>query len=407
MRTLLANANIFDGRHEKIVRGNILIEDSKIIEITKKYDPIFENTKIIDLKGQYVMPGLIDAHVHVTANLTDLHQEHEHQACIYAKCFQTMNQMLLRGFTSVRDAGGADAGILDVIDKKIIEAPRLFISGRALSQTAGHGDFRHKSDLMEPCACSIKSGSSISMICDGVPAVRKAAREQLRQGATQIKIMASGGIASPTDKVTNLQFSDEEIKAIVEEATHFGTYVMAHAYTPEAIIRCVELGVKTIEHGNLLNNEAAKAMHQHQAYVVPTLAIYNAFKQHGAETGTPQHTLEKLQQVQQQALESIQIAKDNGVDVGFGTDLLGELSQYQSSEFTLRSQVERPFETLHSATYINAKMMDMEGQLGVISEGAFADLLILKENPLENISLLDEKGSNISMIIKNGRFIKK
>ncbi|WP_146108437.1 metal-dependent hydrolase family protein [Photobacterium angustum] len=407
MKKLLVNAKIFDGKQNKITSGNIFINGNKISKVTEKYEPIYEDIDVIDLEGQYVMPGLIDAHVHVTANLVNLYQENEHQAAIYAKSFKEMHQMLLRGFTSVRDAGGADAGILDVLDKKIICGPRLFISGKALSQTAGHGDFRHKTDAFEPCACSLKSASSISMICDGVSAVRKATREQLRQGASQIKIMASGGIASPTDKVTNLQFSDEEISAIVDEANHFGTYVMAHAYTPEAIIRSIKLGVKSIEHGNLLNMEAAKVMSQHKAYLVPTLAIYNAFTQYGSIIETPAHTLEKLQLVQKQALESIKCAKDNGVSVGFGTDLLGELMQYQSTEFKLRSKVDTPFETLHSATYVNAKMMNMEGKLGIISNGAFADLLVLKENPLENIELFDENGSNISMIIQDGKFIKQ
>ena len=170
-----------------------------------------------------------------------------------------LEAMLRRGFTTVRDAGGADWGLAEAVRRGLVQGPRLFFSGRALSQTGGHGDFTPRSDAASLCACQIHS-YGFSHVADGVPAVRKAAREELRRGATQVKIMASGGVASPSDPIWNLQYSMEEMRAIVEEAEGWRTYAMAHAYTPEAITRAVEAGVRSIEHGNLIDRATAERM---------------------------------------------------------------------------------------------------------------------------------------------------
>lgn len=402
---MFKSATIFDGMQDQLIENyDILIVNNIIAKIGQNLNSSLADN-VINVRGKVIIPGLIDAHVHVTAAKVDLYQDHLLPAYIYARSFEFMKKMLHRGFTSIRDAGGADAGINQVVQEQLIDAPRLFMSGKALSQTAGHGDFRKHTDHMEPCACSMASGSSISILCDGVSAVRKAAREQLRQGATQIKIMAGGGVTSPTDRVTDLQFSDEEIVAIVEEAKHFGTYVMAHAYTPKAMQRCIELGVHSLEHGNLLDEETAKLMKQHGVYLVPTLSIYEALSQQGASSGTPENVLQKLKMVREKGLQAIQYARKHGVSIGFGTDLLGDFHQYQTQEFLIRSQVETPFQTLQSATSINAKMIGMADKLGVIAENAYADLLVINGNPLTDISLLSNSEQSIQLIMKDGKII--
>ncbi|WP_096385967.1 amidohydrolase family protein [Hafnia sp. CBA7124] len=408
MKILLKNANIFDGKNNEIKSGDIIIDGGFIQSITKDVEVIDKNTQVIDLQGKYVMPGLIDAHVHITASRIDLNQDYEYPGYMYARSFHFLKDMINRGFTSVRDAGGADVGIKTAVEEGVVLSPRLFISGRALSQTGGHGDYRHNSSEMVTCACSLCTGSSISVICDGVPAVRQAAREQFRIGASQIKMMAGGGISSPTDKIDNLQYSDDEIIAIVDEATRFHSYVMAHAYTPQAIIRCVNLGVKTIEHGNLLDAESAQAMFNNKAYLVPTLSIYNAFMMNkdDSDSGIPASVIEKLEEVQSQAINSINLARKYNVKIGLGTDLLGDYQNFQYDEFKLRSQVESAFDTLHSATYVNAEILNMKGKLGIIDTHAFADLIVLENNPLEDISVFSDKRDQVLMVIKNGDIVK-
>lgn len=405
MSLLLKNANIFNGKDNVITSGNILLAGDKIVTISSQDIPVGSNVKVLDLEGKYVMPGLIDAHVHITASQIDFNEDQVHKGYMYARTFNFLRDMIRRGFTSIRDAGGADIGIQKSIEDGLLPAPRLFMSCRALSQTGGHGDFRHQAAEMATCACSLCSGSSISIICDGVTAVRHAVREQFRVGASQIKIMAGGGIASPTDKIENLQYSDEEIIAIVDEARRFNSYVMAHAYTPAAISRCVKYGVKTIEHGNLLDEQSAKDMHDHQAYLVPTLAIYNAFK-NNMSPEVPDSVVNKLDEVRLKALESIRLARLYNVKVGLGTDLLGDFHSFEYDELTLRSQVESAFDTLHSATYINAEILDMKDKLGVVAENAFADLLVLPKNPLDDIYLFNEQEDNVLMVIKNGEIVK-
>lgn len=408
MNILLKNAQIFDGKQPSLRRGDVLVGGSRILSIQEPTQPLPSDTLNIDLSGKYLMPGLIDAHVHITASQVDLNQEAELPGYIYARSFSFLDSMLQRGFTSVRDAGGADAGIKRAIDSAVISGPRLFMSCRAISQTGGHGDFRRQSSPMITCACSLHTGSTISIIADGIDAVRKAVREQFRMGASQIKIMAGGGIASPNDRIDNLQFSEAELAVIVEEAQRYNSYVMAHAYSPAAIIRCVQAGVRSIEHGNLLNAEAAQVMHDHGAYLVPTLSIYDAFIRNADNpaAGIPESVLIKLKEVQSQGLESVRLARQHGVKIGLGTDLLGEFHDCQTEELKLRAQVDTPFDVLQSATLINAELLGMKDQLGVVAPGALADLIVLDQNPLQDLSFFDAEGTHVRMVIKNGEVMK-
>jgi imidazolonepropionase-like amidohydrolase len=313
--------------------------------------------------------------------------------------------MLRRGFTTVRDAGGADFALAEAVERGLVEGPRLFVSGRALSQTGGHGDLRGRYNDAEPCACCRQAGN-LARIVDGVDEVRKAVREEIKAGAHQIKIMASGGVASPTDPIHFLGYSRGEITAISEEAAHADTYVMAHAYTARAIKRAVECGVRTIEHGNLIDDDAAAAMRLRNAFAVPTLVTYEALASDGARLGMPPESVAKIALVREAGLKSLEIFRRNGIPMAYGSDLLGPMHDRQSEEFVLRAQVLSPHEVIKSATATAAEVLRMEGKLGVVAPGAQADLISVAGDPLKDLSLLGDQGRHIPLIMKGGIAVK-
>jgi imidazolonepropionase-like amidohydrolase len=309
--------------------------------------------------------------------------------------------MLRRGFTTVRDAGGLDPGIPIAIERGLIKGPRVFRSGRVLSMTGGHGDLEPVGEHPQFCTCSIRT-SAFSHIADGVDAVRRAAREELKGGAQQIKIMAGGGVATPSDPIDMVQYTEEEIRAAVEEAKARRTYVFAHAYIPESIQRAVRAGVRSIEHGNLVDEASARLMAERGCYLVPTLVTYDQIAAFGKTLKFPEASLRKLQDVAQAGAGAIEIALRAGVKVGFGTDLLGETHSAQSREFTLRAQVQSNADVLRSATVVNAALLERSGRLGVLKPGAFADLLLVDGNPLEDLGVLIGQGERIDMIMRGG-----
>ena len=405
-RIILQQCTLLDGTTPELREGmHLLIEGERILEIADR--PITASqAHCIDVKGKTLMPGLIDAHVHLIATTLNLGQlALEPVSLTTARAIQIAEGMLQRGFTTIRDAGGADWGLAAAVEYGLIKGPRVFYSGRTLSQTGGHGDFRPRTWEGDHCV-SCMVGAQFSIIADGVPAVQKAAREELRRGATQIKIMASGGVASPTDPVWNVQYSEEEIGAVVWEARSWHTYVMAHAYTPEAIARCVRCGVRSIEHGNLIDQDTATLMAQAGAFLVPTLVTYEAMHREGKHWGLPQVSLDKLKDVREAGLQSLEYAKAAGVKLGLGTDLLGELHGYQSLEFSLRAEVLSPFEVIRSATTVNAELLNRSGELGVIAPGALADLLVVDGNPLTDLTFLQEQGKHLLLIMKGGQLYK-
>lgn len=403
--TLFANADLFDGEADELRQGcHVLVEGAVIREVSDR--PLrCTAAETIDVTGRTLMPGLIDAHVHVTDHdVSPARLQELPPSWVALKAAKLMREMLFRGFTSIRDAAGADSGLARAVEEELIPGPRLFHCGRGLSQTGGHGDFREPGSDIDPC-CFGRSGMTI--IADGVSEVRKAAREELRKGAHAIKIMASGGVTSPTDPLLGLQYSESEIRAAVEEAEHRGTYVLAHTYSDEAISRALKCGVRSIEHANFIELDTAELAERSGAFVIPTLVTYQAMIDRGEEIGLPDYSTKKVSEVHQAGLKSLEYLREAGTNTGFGTDLFGPLHDMQSDEFQIRSEVLTPFEILVSATKTNAQLLNMYPKLGCIRPGALADLLIIDGNPLRDISLLQRPDRTITHIMKSGRFYKR
>jgi imidazolonepropionase-like amidohydrolase len=356
----------------------------------------------IALDGLTLLPGLIDAHVHVTAIVTDFFKlSLMTQSLITAQAETVLEAMLRRGYTTVRDAGGADSGLVQAIEQGHIAGPRLLIAGQAITQTGGHGDPRPPHFSPTNCICCGSAGL-LGHVADGVPEVRRAVREQIRNGAHHIKVMAGGGISTPNDPLEGLQFSIEELNALVEEADAARTYVMAHAYSPEAISRAVRAGVRSIEHGNLLDEPTAELMARYGVYLVPTLATYAALGERGKALGWSPAMLEKCAQVKDRGLEAIRIAQAAGVKIALGSDLLGDMHDLQYDELVLRQQVMSPAQVLRSATHVNAELIGESGRLGVIAEGACADLLVMDGDPLRDLRAFQHE-PNLLMVLKAGK----
>ena len=355
----------------------------------------------------YLCPGLIDSHVHITASpgsdrMQDLYSAHPDTLIL--RSAWTARAMLHRGFTTVRDTCGATYALRDAIAEGLIPGPRLFISGKALSQTGGHADMRlpHQESEFKCCGGSIPG---LGRICDGVPSCLEAARDELRKGADFLKIMTGGGVASPVDPLDMVQFTAEEIRAITGAARNLGKYVTAHAYSVEAIRHAVDNGVKCIEHGNFVDQRTAEMLAARGVFVVPTLVTYHALLEPEAAQFLPESGKVKCREVLDRGLGAFKILREAGVTVCFGTDLLGAMHEKQNEEFEIRRQVQSDLEVLQSATVNPARLLRMEGKLGVIKEGALADLLILRENPLEDVTCLNRMDSELRAMIKDGRVV--
>ncbi len=403
---LFHNLRLLDPRRDELLDGmEVLVEDNVIREISDR--PI---TGIgpyrIDLGGRTLMPGLIDAHIHVVLTEVNLRLLADVPLTLLAaKASASMRAMLMRGFTTLRDTGGADWGIKAAVEQGLFLGPRLFIAGQPLSQTGGHGERRLRTEAVEFCPCC--SGLSwTGRIADGVPDVIKATRDELRKGADHIKLMVSGGVASQADPLESLQYRMDEIEAAVDEATRWGTYVCAHAYSAKAIERAVRAGVRTIEHGNLIDAPTAKLMAERGAYMVPTLVAYDSLKKRGPEYGLTSYSLAKNELVLHAGLRSLEIAHTAGVKLGFGSDLLGQLQNDHTNEFAIRREVMSAPEIIRSATLVNAEIVRQEGRIGELIPGAFADLLVVDGDPFRDLTLLQNEGRHIKAIMLNGQFVK-
>ena len=391
MRLAITNALVWDGAD--LSEATIHVADGAITALGDEPPP--DGAVVVDARGGVVTPGLIDAHFHAYA--TDLDGLAIHAAplsYVALVAARRLEAALHRGFTTVRDPAGGDPGLARAIERGLLRSPRYLYTGPALSQTGGHGDPRPGDANL--CAC----GAHMTEVVDGVDDLRRAVRDRFRRGAHAIKVMTSGGVVSPTDPIRRPQYSAEELRAVADEAQRRGSYVAAHAYSPEAIVHSVENGVRSIEHGNLLDPPTAELMAHHGAYLVPTLAAYDALDQRGAQLGLAPVSQAKNREVLDAGQEAISRARSAGVPIGWGSDLMGELEDHQLQGLRLQAEVEGVEETLRSATVVNAALLGRD-DLGRIAVGATADLVIFDGDPLAEPELLWASGGR--RVIAGGR----
>jgi imidazolonepropionase-like amidohydrolase len=400
---MLRSARVLD------VEAGAYLEDHDVVAVEGRITEVArgisapDGATVVDVGGATVLPGLVDAHVHVTAATADLGAlARWSPSYLTARTAGILRGMLERGFTTVRDASGADWGLARALSEGLLVGPRLLFCGKALSQTGGHGDSRSPGEaVLDQCACR----PGLGRIADGVDAVRTAARDELRKGAHHIKVMASGGVASPTDRIDSTQYSLDELRAIVDEADAANRYVAAHAYTARAVNRALEAGVRSIEHGNLMDDESVRLLREHEAFLVPTLVTYWALKQEGMEHGLPRDSWEKVDAVLGAGLSALERAARGGVRIVYGTDLLGGMHRHQGHEFRLRAEVQTPLEVLRSATTMGADLLGLTGEIGVVAPGAHADLLVVDGDPLEDAGVLADAAKNLRAVVQGGTVV--
>ncbi len=403
------NARVFDGHDAECAEGmSVLVDGGVIREVSAKPIKAPADARVIDAGGRTLMPGLIDAHMHAYASDVNIHRvEALGPAYRTAHAARMLGHLLDCGFTSVRDIGGGDYSLAKAIADGLVRSPRYFYAGKMMSMTGGHGDMRQlfdRPDYHAMCACGVFN--AFCKIADGVDEVLRATREELRQGAHCIKIMGSGGVASPTDPIWMNQYREDEIRAIVGECTERRTYAAAHCHPASAVRRCAEFGVRSIEHGTLIDDETARFVAARGAYIVPTMAICFALVEAGPKLGFPPESQEKAEYAYKQAISGMDKMRTAGVKIGFGTDLLGSTYTQECREFTIRSEVFTPLELLRQATSTNAELMMMEGKLGCVAPGAFADLLLVDGDPLKDIGLVASDGKKIPVIVRGGEVVK-
>ena len=401
----LTNARIVDGTEpEPTPPMTVVIEGDRIREVSPTRPPT-GSAQIIDLGERILMPGLIDCHVHIVAVLASLGQNATlPDSLVMARSIRLQHDMLMRGFTTVRDVGGADHGQVMASTEGTVLGPRLIIAGKALSQSGGHCDFRGRFNA-GPNHFETRLGA-LGRLCDGVPEIRRAAREEIKAGAQFIKIMANGGVASPTDPIHFLGFSHEEITAVVQEAEAAGTYVAAHLYTDPAIRRAVQCGVHSLEHCNLIEPATAQFAAERGAVAVPTLVTYDKLAEEGEALGLGAESVAKIDRVRLAGIGSLDVMQAAGLPMAYGTDLLGPMHRHQSEEFVIRGQVLPPQTVIASATQIAARLCRMEQSIGTVAPGAFADLIVVDGDPLRDLSLLTRQGAHMPLIVKGGDIVK-
>jgi imidazolonepropionase-like amidohydrolase len=400
---IFTNAAIFDGESTELIEnGFVVVEDGFIREVGPGAGPT--GGEMIDCGGRFLMPGLIDNHFHAYSATFDVHAlDRMPKPLLVSYAAKHLREALQRGFTTVRDPGGGDVGLALAIEAKLIDGPRFYYGGKALSQTGGHGDMRpgHQDEI-----CNCAYSGVITQVVDGADEVRRVAREELRKGADHVKVFISGGIASPTDPIWMPQFTREELHAAVEEAATRRKYVIAHCHTDDGARRCVEAGIRSIDHATHVTDATAKLIAQSgTSYTVPTMAVMHLVLEHGAEGGMKPASIAKLAGVAEQMLASIEACNRAGVKVGLGTDIFGTtFHDFQAKEFRYRREVDQPIDILRSATSINAEIMQRKGELGAIAPGARADLILIDGNPLADITLFEHFATRMPAIMKGGIF---
>ena len=419
---VIVHARVFDGRHEKLREdAAIVIAQSKIVAVLDSAAAPAVRERI-DAGGRVLIPGLIDAHVHPTIAIAISALRDTDPNYVAARAAVEARGILLRGFTTIRDMGGPSFGLRQAIDEGLTEGPRIFPSGAIISQTSGHGDFRNRNAESRRFGGSSDAVERMGYgrIADGSDEVLTAVREQLRQGASQIKLAAGGGISSMYDPIDSVQYVEEELRAAVRAAGDFGTYVAVHAYTPAAIRRSVEAGVRSIEHAHLIDETTMKLIADRGVFLSPQAYVFSGVFAGGAVAGAPAQSStqnSKSQQVSVGLDRMMQLAKRFDVKVAFGTDVFGspKVFPWESREFGARLRWFSSFEILKQATSINADLLSLsgprnpyaDGKLGVVEPGAWADLLLVEGDPLADIRVLENPEQNLRLIVKGGRIVKR
>jgi imidazolonepropionase-like amidohydrolase len=404
---LITNVTLLDCvGDEPVPDAAVVVEGGIVKDVLTGERPTGNHDRVVDARGGYLLPGLIDAHVHLGAIDVNVLEQHRNYPASLAsiKIARIVRQTLRQGFTTVRDAGGADWGFRVAVEQGLIDGPRILVANKPLSQTGGHGDFRRMAEQGDPLQCCPDIGY-VMHVCDGPSEVLRAAREQIRRGADQIKVMASGGAMSPTDALESVQFTVEELKAAVFAASSAGKPVMAHAISPQAIRNCVDAGVRSIEHGNLLDDETAKHMAAAGTYLVPTMSVYQHLFEEGTEHGVPASSMKKVRLARDRGFEALETALRNDVKIASGSDLLGDAAATKARELELKSEVLGAHAAIVSATRTNAELLGLDAEIGTIEIGKRADLLLVDGDPLRDISVL-QKPERLALVVKDGRIVE-
>lgn len=414
--TLFQNVRIFDGRSATLSGpSNVLVRGNKIEKISTAAipDQPGPGTTIIDGGGRVLMPGLIDAHWHAFMASTPLAiLSTGDPSYLQLLAASQAEATLMRGFTTVRDLGGPVFGLKNAIDEGVMIGPRIYPSGAMISQTSGHGDFRFDFEVPRTVGGPLSHAESegIAAIADSPDEVRLRAREQLRQGASQIKLMASGGVNSPNNPIESIQFTEPEIRAAVEAAANWGTYVTVHAYTPPAIRQAVAAGVKCVEHGQLIDEPTARLLADKGIW----WSLQPLLDDEDVPEMSPE-TREKATQVFAGTDNAYKLAIKYKVKTAFGSDVLfdAKIANRQGAQLAKLTRWYTPAEALKIATANNGELMALPGysnpypgKLGVVEEGALADLLLVNGDPITNIKLIEDPAKNFVVIMKNGRVYK-
>jgi len=402
--TLLRNASVLDAAAgTRSDAQSVVIENGRIADVGPGLTAPADAT-VLDVAGRTVMPGLIDAHTHPAVVDHEIFDMAEWPpSYVAARASKALEGMLYRGFTSIRDVGAGEVGLARAIEEGLFTGPRLFYGGKQLSQTGGAGDWRPPSRRVYD---DNYFTPAIGVICDGVPEVRRAVREEVRRGAHHIKVYLSGAVDSPSDRVDSTQFSMEELLAIVEEAAAANIYVAGHAYTSRAINRGLEAGVRSIEHGNLMDESSIPLFHEHGAFYVPTIVTYHGLAARAKTGQVPADIEGKLREVIDGAVGALAMAHAAGLQIVYGTDLFADMHDLQLQEFVIRSEVQPPADLIRSATTTAARLLQREGELGVVAPGALADLLVIDGDPLADIGVLTTPVQTLKLIMRGGRIFK-
>lgn len=408
MGKLVVVGRIVDGTGREPFNGFVVIEDKKIVQVSKEEELktlSVENAETIKIENGTILPGLIDCHVHLTGSRTldFLKASLEPVAAKAARLVGDLAQLIDAGFTTVRDVGGLGIYLKKVIEEGEIKGPRILAAGKLLSQTGGHGDF-HSLPLEWA-----KEGD-FTRLCDGVSECIKAVREQFREDADFIKICTTGGVLSQRDLPTSSQFNLDEIKAMVEEAKSVGSYVAAHAEGTQGIKNALIAGVRTIEHGDLIDDEGIEMMAEKGVFLIPTLSIKEQISSKGEKYGIPEWGIKKLKMLQELHGDYIKKAKARGVKIAVGTDFsskplfpLGENSM--ELELLVKQEGFTPLEAIVAATKISAEAIMMDDKIGTIEPNKLADIIVVEGDPVKDITIL-RKAENIKLVIKDGKIEK-